>query len=51
MVYATQVGTMDKIKHLEIEEILSRRVRCGFTEYMIKWKGHSRYVNVYRYNA
>ena len=33
------------IKHLEIEAILERRVRQGSTEYMIKWKGHSRFVN------
>ena len=39
------ISKLNGIKQLEIEAILGRRVRKGSTEYMIKWKGHSRYVN------
>ena len=39
------ISKLNGIKQLEIEAILGRRVRKGSTEYMIKWKGHSRFVN------
>ena len=48
---ATQICSVElnsilsRLIHLEIEAILERRVRQGSTEYMIKWKGHSRFVN------